>query len=99
MKLIPIAYDTRQIMKMNSSLRGRKVLGYSSTTAVMKPSKVQNCESKPNMTIIRKNNTDHSGDTGNCRTADGYARKARPGPDVATSSICLPYENIENETI
>lgn len=64
--------------------------GHSSTIAVIKPSTVQNCESKPINRIIKKNRNDHNGEIGNCDMAFGYATNARPGPDAATSSIFFP---------
>lgn len=61
----PTKYDRTQTMAINISFLFRKSPGHSSTTAVMKPSIVQNCESSPISNIIRKNKHAQSGDPGN----------------------------------
>ena len=38
---------------------------------------------------MQKNKTAHKELNGMCNVADGYARKASPGPEAATSSICF----------
>lgn len=78
----PITYDSPQTTAMNTSFLFRNKWGHSSTTAVTKPSIVQNWESRPISKIIKKNKHAHRGEPGNCNTAEGYARNAKPGPRI-----------------
>ena len=60
------------------------------TIAVMKPSIVQNCESSPIRSNIRKKRQAQIGAPGSWSIAEGYARKANPGPEAATSATGRP---------
>lgn len=53
-----------------------------STTDVMTPSRVPNCESIPSVSSIRKNKTDQTGANGNWFTASVQMINANPVPDA-----------------
>lgn len=78
---------------MKISFLLRKSNGHSSTIAVMKPSIVQNCESRPISSNIKKKRHAHIGAPGICSTAEGYAKKANPGPVNMGFKICSMLKN------
>lgn len=76
----PTKYEIIQVIAIKISFLRRSSFGHSSITAVMNPSIVQNWLSRPMRSSMKKNRQDQSGAPGSCSTAEGYARKARPGP-------------------
>lgn len=72
----------KQVIAMKISFLFLNNTGHSSITAVMKPSIVQNWLSRPMRRSMKKKRHDQSGAPGSWSTADGYARKARPGPKI-----------------
>lgn len=64
-------------------------------------------ESRPSMMIMRKKSTAQNGEKGNWSVADGYAKKARPGPawgcvwcdenDESSRRFSRPIESNANE--
>ena len=83
---------TAQTVAVNHSLRlpYLKYPGNKSTIAVTKPCTATNWDPRPSNRIIRKNMTAQNEDQGIVATARGYAMKARPGPDSATSATVRP---------
>ena len=88
----PTRYERKQTIAMKISFRFRSKWGHSSMIAVTKPSMVQNCESRPMRRIMKKNKQAHKGDPGSWRTAEGYAKKASPGPETS-----IVVENLHSE--
>lgn len=82
----PTIYERAHTIAMKISFLRLRRCGHSSIIAVTNPSMVQNCESRPISRIMKKNKHDHNGEPGSCSTAEGYAKKARPGPEAATSA-------------
>lgn len=64
-------YDSTHTAKMNSSFLFLRYWGNSSTMAVMKPSMVQNWESRPRKSSMKKKQQDQKGEKGIWRTALG----------------------------
>ena len=64
-------YDSTHTARMNSSFRFLRYWGNSSTMAVMKPSMVQNWESRPRKSNMKKKQQDQKGEKGIWRTALG----------------------------
>lgn len=58
----------------------------------MNPSIVQNWESKPISNNMKKNRHDHRGAPGNCNTAEGYAKNAKPGPKKIIMRIIIIFK-------
>lgn len=82
-------------MPINISFRLLNNCGHSSTMAVIKPSIVQNWESRPISSNMKKKRHAHNGAPGICSTADGYAKKARPGPiliELSRKNCCLKVD-------
>ena len=46
-----------------------------------------NCDPRPRVSNITKNNTDHKGDIGSLATASGYATNARPAPAMVSQIL------------
>ena len=79
---IPRMSINMHMTAVNWSLRGLRYLGQLSTKPTIRDSRMQNWESKPRASSMRKKQMDQRAEGASCSTTSGYTKKARPGPII-----------------